>query len=756
MRRSCLFVALLFTAPALATDWAPKTAPLMTRWAKDVDPAKPLPEYPRPTMVRPEWQNLNGLWEYAIRPKAEGKPDKFDGQILVPFPVESALSGVMKPVGPDKRLWYRRTFAVPAKWSGKTLLHFGACDWETTVWVNGKELGKHQGGYDPFTFELPDALPSGAEQEIVVSVWDPSDAGPQPRGKQVREPKTIWYTPTTGIWQTVWLEPVPKTYIEGLRVEADLDGTKGQVVVHVQCRGEPKDYNRFAIVRDGAKTWEARGPATTEQAPIPLIPEPKLWSPGSPFLYELVVQLQGEGGKITDEVKGYVAIRKTSLGKDANGVTRLMLNNKPVFQFGPLDQGFWPDGLYTAPTDAALKYDIEMTKKLGFNMARKHVKVEPERWYYWCDKLGLLVWQDMPSGDAEAGRRGRGEIKRSKESAEIYDRELKAMIDARRNHPCIVMWVPFNEGWGQFETVRVTEWIKKYDPSRLVNCASGWNDFPTGDVHDIHVYRGPGSPKPEPTRAAVLGEFGGLGLPLRGHTWLSESDRNWGYGGALKSPEELTQTYLDLIERMHPLIGSPGLSAAVYTQTTDVEVEVNGLMTYDRAVVKMPEEKIAAAHKRLFGPPPVTRELVPTSQKQPQTWRYTTEKPADGWFKSDFDDAAWKAGPGGFGTAGTPGTVIGTEWKTDDIWIRRSFDLPAKWPSEVRLQLHHDDDAEVYVNGVLAAKVSGFVTDYQTMRMLPEALAALRPGRNEFAVHCHQVRGGQYIDVGLVALEPAK
>jgi beta-galactosidase/beta-glucuronidase len=768
MRRTVTLPLLfLCTASAPAADWAPKAAPIMTRWAKDVDPAKPLPEYPRPTMVREQWQNLNGLWDYAIRPKAEGKPEKWDGKILVPFPVESALSGVMQTVGPDKRLWYRRKFVTPAKWSGpKVLLHFGACDWETTVWVNGKELGTHRGGYDPFTFELPDQPPSGAEQEIVVAVWDPSDAGPQPRGKQVRRPNGIWYTPTTGIWQTVWIEPVghPTSagpmYVTNVRFTPDID--KGEVEVLVEIN-DPSPNVWAEVVVGGGPVWQpgiAGETIATGQPHRLKIPKPHIWTPADPHLYDATIHLVREHPAYKmrehgETVSSYFAMRKASVGKDAKGVTRLMLNNKPYFQLGPLDQGFWPDGIYTAPTDDALKSDIETTKALGFNMARKHVKVEPERWYYWCDKLGLLVWQDMPSGDREAGNRPGREIRRSKESAEIYDRELKAIIDARRNHPCIVMWVPFNEGWGQFDTVRVAEWVKKYDPSRLVNCASGWNDFPTGDVHDIHVYRGPGSPKPEEKRAAVLGEFGGLGLPLKGHTWV-ESDRNWGYGGALRNAEELTRTYLSLIERLHPLIGDPGLSAAVYTQTTDVEVEVNGLMTYDRAIVKMPAESIAAAHKKLWGPPPVVRDLVPTSEKVPQSWRFTFEKPADGWFKPDFDDSKWHVGNGGFGTEGTPGAHVGTEWKTDDICIRRSFTLPDKWPENLRLRLHHDEDTEVYINGVLAAKEAGYVTDYQTLPLPPKAVAALRPGKNVFAVHCHQTTGGQYIDVGLAAVEATK
>ncbi len=751
MRRAW-WIGLLFltwTVPAPAADWKPGAAPIMTRWAKDVDPARPHPEYPRPQMARPDWQNLNGLWDYAIRPKAEGKPEKFDGKILVPFPVESALSGVMKPVGPDNRLWYRRTFAVPPGWSGKrTLLHFGASDWDTTVWVNGTELGSHRGGYDPFTFDLTSALhPTGNENELVVAVWDPSDAGPQPRGKQVRRPQSIWYTPTTGLWQTVWLEPVPDPYIRSLWITPDIDANSVTIRADI-ARSQ-------SVGRIPALTVETSVPGTSGRAQaggaadatlVLTLPEgakSKLWSPDTPVLFPLKVSLEG-----TDTVECYFAMRKISLGKDAKGVTRLMLNNKPVFQFGPLDQGFWPDGLYTAPTDDALKYDIEMTKKLGFNMARKHVKVEPDRWYYWCDKLGLLVWQDMPSGDAHVAP-GKGEIKRSPESAAIYERELKALIDTHRNHPCIVLWVPFNEGWGQFDTVRITEWVKKYDPSRLVICSSGWNDFPTGDAHDIHVYPGPGAPQPEPHRAAVLGEFGGLGLPLRGHTWQSE--RNWGYR-SFTNQQDLTEAYLDLIERLRPLIGSPGLSAAVYTQTTDVEIEVNGLMTYDRAVVKMPEDRITRAHRQLYGPPPTLRVIVPTSREQPQTWRYTTQAPAKDWFQPNFDDAQWTSGPGGFGTAGTPGAVVRTEWKTDNIWLRRTFTMPERRPANLRLLMHHDEDAEVYINGVLATRVPGHIVDYQTFRIHPEALAALRTGQNVLAVHCKQTRGGQYIDVGLVEL----
>jgi hypothetical protein len=440
-------------------------------------------------------------------------------------------------------------------------------------------------------------------------------------------------------------------------------------------------------------------------------------------------------------------MRKIEVGKDGGGATRLLLNGKFVFQVGPLDQGFWPDGLYTAPTDEALKYDIEITKKLGFNMTRKHVKVEPARWYYWCDKLGLLVWQDMPSGDKSIAP-GKPDLVRSPASAKQYEVELKAMIDGLHNHPCIVMWVVFNEGWGQFDTARITKWTKEYDPTRLVNCASGWNDRKVGDVYDVHVYPGPGAPPPEEKRASVLGEFGGLGLGVDGHTWAKKT---WGYRGT-SSKADLTRKYEILLRGAYRLKDERALSAAVYTQITDVETEANGLLTYDRAVMKVDLDRVAAANKGDFSRAPERVVVVPTSQEKAQTWRYTTEKPAGDWFKPDYDAAGWKEGPGGFGTRGTPGAVVRTEWNTADIWLRREFTLPGS--GDLYLSLHHDEDAEVYLNGVLAAKVQGFVTGYEDVAINEAALKALKPGgKNVIAIHCHQTTGGQYIDAGLIELK---
>jgi hypothetical protein len=745
VKRTPIAAALLLLgllAPVRARgDWKPADGPLMTRWAKEVHPDKVHPEYPRPQLVRKAWQNLNGLWQLAFAKENEAPPfgKTLDERILVPFPVESALSGVMKRA---ERLWYRRTFSVPKAWAGQSiLLHFGAVDWEAKVWVNGKHVGTHRGGYDAFSFDLTEALKPEGEQELVVGVWDPTDAGTQPRGKQVREPKGIYYTPSTGIWQTVWLEPVPKLSIESLKLVPDVEA--GTVQVQAKLRGTADRATLRATVSEGARE-KGTADAALGRALTVKIAQPKLWSPESPFLYDLRVELF-DGDKVVDAVDSYFGMRQIALGKDDKGVVHIQFNGKPLFQVGPLDQGFWPDGLYTAPTDSALKYDVEITKQFGFNMTRKHVKVEPARWYYWCDKLGLLVWQDMPSGDKSI-REKDPDLKRSPESARQFEEELRAMIDQLHNHPCVVQWVVFNEGWGQYDTARLAEWTKTYDPTRLVDSASGWTDRKVGDVHDVHVYPGPGAPEREDKRASVLGEFGGLGLGVDGHTW---SKKTWSYRGT-KSKEELTRRYERLLREAWRLKDDKGLCAAVYTQITDVETEINGLLTYDREVIKLDLDRAAAANRGDFSRMPEVRVLVPTSQEKGQMWRYTLEKPADDWFKADFKDAAWKEGPGGFGTKGTPGAVVRTEWKTDDIWIRREFTLPEGPFNELMLNLHHDEEAEVYLNGMLAVKVAGFITDYEEVGIGKEALATLKPGRNVIAIHCKQTTGGQYIDAGLI------
>jgi hypothetical protein len=734
-----------------AEQWKPADGPLMTRWAKDVSPERALPEYPRPQMVRENWVNLNGLWDYAISAKADAAPKEYQGKILVPFPVESALSGVKKMVGADNKLWYRRTFETPKDAAGKRLLlHFGAVDWQATVWFNGKEIGAHQGGYDPFTFDITDALKTDGTQEIIVGVWDPTNDGPQPRGKQVKKPGGIFYTPVTGIWQTVWLEAVPEHHIRSLKITPDLD--QGEVDVGFELSGGllsdvgnlPTGWTITVITSDAGKEI-AKGITSSNPGGLHLN-NPKLWSPESPHLYPLTIELRNGANVVVDRVESYFGMRKIEVKRDDKGVNRIYLNGNAIFMAGPLDQGFWPDGIYTAPTDDALKYDIEVTKQLGFNCTRKHVKVEPARWYYWCDKLGLLVWQDMPSGDRSVGP-GRGEVKRTPEAQKIQETELKALIDTHYNSPSIIMWVVFNEGWGQYDTVRITDWTKKYDPTRLANPASGWNDFPAGDVIDMHHYPNPAAPKPQETRASVLGEFGGLGLPTPGHMW---ADKNWGYKGVADG-KALTRQYVKLMSGAWQLRETQGLNAAIYTQITDVETEANGLLTYDRAVIKLDVDAAAEANRGKAKPlvEAPQKVVLATSEKAAQPWRFTIEKPADQWFKPDFDDSAWKSGPGGFGTENTPGAIVRTQWKTADIWIRRDFNIEAA-PASPLLIMHHDEDAEVYINGVLAAKAAGYISAYEEFDLSADAKAALKPGKNVVAVHCHQTGGGQYIDVGIV------
>lgn len=568
-----------FVLAAHAADWKPVPGNMMTRWAKEVDPAKPLPEHPRPQMVRDAWQNLNGLWSFEITGKAASQPASFSQQILVPFPVESALSGLKKKVTPQDRMWYQRAFEVPEAWrSGRVLLHFTVVDWDTEVFVNGKSVGHHVGGYDPFSFDVTDALKPGAAQDLVVSVWDPTNEGGQPLGKQTLHPGGIFYTPTSGIWGTVWLEAVPQTYIKEFRIVPDIDAGVLKLSVAADTG------NVRATVRDGAtKVGEAMGRPGTEIV-IP-IPDAKLWTPDNPFLYDLDIELIDGPNK--DEVKSYCGMRKISIGPDERGITRILLNNKFVFQKGPLDQGFWPDGLYTAPTDAALKYDVEMTKAYGFNMSRKHVKVEPSRWYYWCDKLGLLVWQDMPgSGNKTAAQK------------EQFEVELRRMVDAHSNHPSIVLWVVFNEGWGQYDTERLTAAVKSWDPHRLVSNASGWVDKNCGDILDHHTYPVPGGSKPGKGRASVVGEYGGLGFNLKGHMWV---DSGWGYQ-TFTDEESLNARYEEITGVLLQRAQDPGISAGVYTQVSDIEVENNGLMTYDREVMKVNPEISARAMKGLLPP----------------------------------------------------------------------------------------------------------------------------------------------------------
>ena len=601
MKRFLMALAAL-CAGLSAFAWTPGDG-LKTRWASEVDPAGPLPEYPRPQLVRSDWQNLNGLWDYAILPVGTdyAKPD---GEILVPFCAESALSGVQRHVGADNALWYERTFTVPRKWKGRdVLLHFGAVDWKAEVWVNGTKVGEHTGGYTPFSFNITAALRKSGKQVLRVRVWDASDAGFQPRGKQIEHTHGIWYTPVTGIWQTVWMEPVsPVAHIESYLPV--WDASSSTLKVEVQASGS-YDEARVELLYRGSKVAEGC---------CMKIDEPRLWSPDSPNLYQLRLSLV-KGGKEVDSAEGYTCLRTVSVISDpkpdrfTNSYKRIGLNGKRTFFFGPLDQGWWPDGLYTAPTDEALKYDIAKTKQWGWNMIRKHIKVEPARWYYWCDVLGVSVWQDMPCiadhssktnqyRTPEIARMQSNEWQRDsflggtdcivpQEWKDNYYKEWGEIISALKGFQCITVWVPFNEAWGQFDTPDVVRFTREQDGTRLVNEASGGNYAFAGDIIDTHHYSSPAMNNFEASFVNVLGEYGGLGYPVPGHLW--RQDQNWGYGKVLSSGKEVYAVY-DKFAQMLKVFISTGCAAAVYTQTTDVEIEVNGIMTYDREVVKMDEK----------------------------------------------------------------------------------------------------------------------------------------------------------------------
>ena len=585
----------ILNAPAQA--WRPAGDKLKTAWADEVDPACPLPEYPRPTLVRPEWRNLNGLWDYAILPADAPQPEHFDGKILVPYPVESSLSGVQRRLTENEVLWYERRFTVPAGWrQGALLLHFGAVDWEADIYLNGIRVGGHKGGYTAFSIDIAPYLTRG-EQTLAVRVTDPTDRGTQPRGKQVTEARTIWYTPVTGIWQTVWLEPVPESRIAALRTTPDID-TKSLTVEAVTVGVRPGDIVGVTL-RDNGRTVATARAAAGEPLRLTLS-DMKLWTPDTPVLYDLEATLL-RGGKPVDRVGSYAAMRKNSTVRGKEGFLRLQLNDRECFQFGPLDQGWWPDGLYTAPTDEALVYDIVKTKELGFNMIRKHVKVEPERWYWHCDRLGILVWQDMPNGgpspEWQNNRYFNGaEAERTARSEEQFRREWKEIIFQLYFLLSVVLWVPFNEAWGQFKTAEIARWTKDYDPTRIVNAASGGNFYPdAGEVLDIHSYPHPRFYLFDIGRVNVIGEYGGIGLPLEGHLW--QPDRNWGYV-RFKNAGEVTDEYVRYAEMLERLIPT-GCSGAVYTQTTDVEIEVNGLMTYDRKRMKVDERRLREVNRRL-------------------------------------------------------------------------------------------------------------------------------------------------------------
>ena len=759
-----------------APAWKIANGPLLTPWAKEVSPTNALPEYPRPSLVRSQWQNLNGLWEYAVTDKNAARPTTFGGQILVPYPIESALSGVMKTFTPEQRLWYRRQFQFPTAWTGqRVLLHFGAVDWETQVYLNGQSLGSHRGGYDAFSFDITKYLKTDGPNELVVTVTDPTDASWEMRGKQTLYPGAAAYTATSGIWQTVWLEPVPQSSIESLKMVPDLKA--GVLHLTVNGRTPPGTTNIEVKVLNGTApittakgilggelnadilenlAWykaTSIGTITTIDVPIP---NAHLWRPSDPFLYDLTVELKDTGGATLDTVRSYFGMRDLSVGHDAQNNTRLMFNGQPMMLVGALDQGFWPDGIYTAPTDAALRFDVEAAKRLGFTAIRKHIKIEPERYYYWCDRLGLLVTQDMPSG--YAGDPFTDSVT-NPEGALHNEQEMRTLIQQRWNHPSIIMWNMYNEGWGQHDTLATARWAKQLDPSRLVNEASGFPRHGGGDVLDVHG----GIPPKEANRISLDSETMGNGLAVPSHAWPGKP---WAMGTYDPATAGETQgAFPDL----HPLDADSkrwftrqvrglyrsfwankdrtGSSGDFKVQLYDLENETNGLLSYDRELWKVDPDIVATGARGEMLRTDV-KYLLPTSQIQQTTWRYTTERPTDNWMATFFNDPTWKTGASGFGGEVGVGKS-GTSWNTSDIWLRQTVTLKTK-PVKPMLRLIHDEDVQVFINGVLATREGGFTTAYDDYELDLRAAATFKIGANTIAVHCKQTTGGQGIDVGLV------
>ncbi|NHJ87244.1 MAG: beta-galactosidase [Asgard group archaeon] len=598
-------------------NWSKKDATLQTPWFDKVTHEKPFPEYPRPQLTREKWMNLNGLWNYKITSRNVKNVDNFEGKILVPFPLESPLSGVKRQLYPKQRLWYQRTFTIPKDWyNGRIILHFGAVDWECEVWLNDLEVGQHKGGYTPFSFEITDQLNLTSENKLTIIVFDPSEKGKQPSGKQWLKPNIVFYTTISGIWQTVWLESVPKNYIGSIKITPDFDSNilyLSTIINLSTTEKNPDDFHILAKILDNKKTIiEISGNIDSEiKIDLPPLIE---WSPENPKLYDLEISLMSSNQTL-DVIGSYFAMRKFSIEPDSKGVTRFHLNNKPYFMLGLLDQGYWPDGLYTAPTDEALRWDIELTKDYGFNTIRKHLKVEPARWYHYCDKLGVLVWQDMINGGGKIGiipqflfysmgmtfkdtrcywKSGQG----NKNRRDNFERELMELINSLYNVPSICIWVPFNEAWGQFDSLRINNWLKDCDTTRLVDHASGWFDQGGGDFISVHNYKDSFKmPEKFDYRAVILSETGGYTLMIPDHSWNPK--KKYGYK-KIHSEDELESCYENLVNTILLPSKNEGLSGVIYTQTTDVEIEYNGLVTYDRKYKKMVAAKIKALNQKLI------------------------------------------------------------------------------------------------------------------------------------------------------------
>ena len=733
-----LFSFLVLLQVSLFAQFVPKVSPLKTPWTDKVDKNNPLPEYPRPQMVRADWMNLNGQWEFKNGAAGDAVPQNqtLGTQITVPFAPEATLSGVLSH---NDRVWYRKLVTVPSAWSGKRILiHFGAIDWESEVYINGVSKGIHKGGYDEIIYDITDQLVGTGPQEIIVRVYDPTRDFGQPRGKQTTAPGGIMYTCTTGIWQTVWLEPVTVQNIGSLKITPDIDNNQLKIKV---ISSNATGLTITATAKDGSTiVGKVSGNANADLI-IP-VPNAKLWSPNSPFLYDLDVQLKN-GDVVVDAVSSYFGMRKIAMVRDSP-TPRVYLNNKPIFMMGPLDQGFWPDGIYTAPTDEALKSDIEAEKALGFNMVRKHIKVEPQRWYYWADKLGIMVWQDMPSCNSYDAPSGIA-IEKTQ-----FNNEMTRMINTHFNSPSIILWVIFNEWQGEFDSPGRTQLVKSLDPTRLINQGSGHERSEGAcDILDGHYYSPPKCPT-STTSAVVCGEYGGLGLAITGHLW-STAGNPYGDSG---TGDAVVKTYSGFTDKLLDFKKNLGMCGAVYTEITDVESEINGFLTYDR-IFKFDPAPIKAINEKIINENIVSQsDVLPTADKVAQTWKYVTAAPATGWNTATFNDAAWASAVGGFGTRyDASNKLIGTLWNGSDIWIRKAFtigSLSAVQLKYLKLSVFHDENCEIYINGILASTLSGYTSDYVNVDINQAAKNALiLNGTNTIAIHCHQTTGGQYIDAGL-------
>lgn len=762
-----------------AQRWTPVNAPILTDFGESINPKKVLQEHPRPQMVREDWKNLNGLWDYAITPKSSTAIPDPQGKILVPFCLEAPLSGVQKHLKTDEYLWYFNQFSIPGKWKKKkVLLHFGAVDWECEVWVNDELVGTHQGGYIPFNFDITGAIKPGGKQSLRVRVSDPRGGIFTSNGKQANN--TIFYETVSGIWQTVWLEPVPEVSIESLKIEPDVD--KGQAGISAVLSGDSKGYELKVVALENEdpilENWGEAGETVMLK-----LDNPRLWSPESPFLYGLEVSLM-KNERMVDKVSGYFGMRKIHVEK-LDGFNKILLNNEEVFQYGPLDQSYWPGSVLTPPSDEAISWEIGYLKDIGINMVRLHITSNPDRWYYHCDRMGLLVWQDFVCA------RGRGIINEA--SSKRWVEEQKSMVDALYNHPSIVMWVLFNESWGQHKTSQLTDLFMEYDPTRLFSVASGWNDLENaGHIRDVHDYTfHPSIPigSEEPHRAVLLGECGGQNVIVGPNNWSrkpyseyetpKKGDRRyqWGNGmspGALMDEETVVEMkrgtftqgenfavrYEEFIDGIR-MLKNEGLCGAVFTQMTDMKNEQNGFLSFDRKVSKMDESRFRGIHEKLYTDPPGEKPVIHAYSGKAEIWKFEMQEPAEGWTHPDFDDSGWRTGQAPFGN--TSDYEYHTAWNTEALYLRKNFHLD-KVPDQLALKTYiygfmyrEISTLQVYLNGELIKSTLDRNRNQElrtsTILLSGKAMELLKAGENSIAIEADfsQVPS-RFLDIGLIKI----